>query len=461
MAGRILIVDALSTNRIMLKVKLSAAFYDVVQAGSTEEALAACAATPPDLIIADHDVRTRGGLSLCKVVKSNRRLESIPVIAMIARHEGALRQEALRDGAEEVLAKPTNEKVLLSRVRNLMRARDTEQELRLRDGTRAALGFAENQTVLERPIQVALIGPDRATSLLWRKALSEKARHVISAMTPSEALSLDANTPVPDIVVLSAEGVDNSHGLDLVSALRSADATRHSALVLVSDDSDGTIAAQAFDLGANDVMPGGFDAEELALRLQTQGRRKLQSDRLRDGVRDGLQAAVTDPLTGLYNRRYALPHLTRVCEKALARNSDFAVMVADLDHFKSINDTFGHAAGDAVLVEVARRLTSNLRAMDLVARIGGEEFLIVMPETGRTAAIAAATRLCSLIHEAPFDIGKGKGVPISLSIGVAVADIANIGEEVDIAGLLAQADNALYAAKNHGRNMAELSPHAA
>ncbi|MFU8883513.1 MAG: GGDEF domain-containing protein, partial [Rhodobacterales bacterium] len=186
----------------------------------------------------------------------------------------------------------------------------------------------------------------------------------------------------------------------------------------------------------------------------------------------GLRAAVTDPLTGLYNRRYALPHLTRMTEQASRSGRRFAVMLADLDHFKAINDRFGHAAGDAVLVEVAHRLRSNLRAVDLVARIGGEEFLIALPDTDRTEARVAARRLCRIIAQDPFILpGKGQSTSMTVSIGVTMGHSGQPPERVidpdcDIAAdpvqqLLLQADKALYGAKACGRNQVTLSKPAA
>ena len=156
---------------------------------------------------------------------------------------------------------------------------------------------------------------------------------------------------------------------------------------------DGDTAAMALDLGANDILAEGFPSGELAIQVRTQLRRKADAARLRASVRDGLKLAVTDPLTGLYNRRYAMSHLGRIAEQAARSGRSFTVMVADIDRFKAINDTWGHAAGDSVLVQVARILPDNLRAVDLVARIGGEEFLVVMPDTEEAEARLAAERL--------------------------------------------------------------------
>ncbi|WP_443069418.1 diguanylate cyclase [Sulfitobacter sp. HI0040] len=165
---------------------------------------------------------------------------------------------------------------------------------------------------------------------------------------------------------------------------------------------DPGLAAHALDLGADDVMTDGFEPAELSLRLRNLMRRKQMDEQMRATVRTGAQAAIFDPLTGLHNRRYAMPHLQRIADHARATARPFAVMLADLDHFKRVNDRHGHAAGDAVLAETATRLRSNLRAMDMVARIGGEEFMIVMPGSTLKEASAAALRLCNDISGTPF-----------------------------------------------------------
>jgi two-component system, cell cycle response regulator len=226
------------------------------------------------------------------------------------------------------------------------------------------------------------------------------------------------------------------------------------------------MAAMVLDLGANDLVTERVGADELAHRVRALLARKSQSDRLRDTVRSGLQAAVTDQLTGLYNRRYALPHLAKMAERAQAKGRDFAVMVLDIDHFKRINDQHGHAIGDRVLAEVAQRLRDNLRAVDLIARIGGEEFLVAMPDTTAAQGQVAAERLRRMIEGAPFaaQIEDGKGpcpqIKVTLSIGVAVGGPNSLGSE-DVSMLFNRADAALYSAKSAGRNMVTVSQSAA
>ncbi len=235
---------------------------------------------------------------------------------------------------------------------------------------------------------------------------------------------------------------------------------------MVQPRPDAGLGAYALDLGADDLMTDGFEKNEMALRIKALMRRKRIADQLRATVRTGLKAAVSDPLTGLHNRRYAMPHLDRVAQHSAATGRSFAVMVADLDHFKQINDVYGHASGDAVLVEAARRLRENLRGVDMLARIGGEEFLIVMPATPFSEARVAASRLCRKIGGEGFKVpGSNDAVHVTISIGVTMGGSGKSRgspSEIPTAhALLDAADKALYEAKMHGRNQVNLARPAA
>jgi len=215
----------------------------------------------------------------------------------------------------------------------------------------------------------------------------------------------------------------------------------------VVDSGDVQTAAKGLDLGASDYIEAPFDMNELIVRVRSQLRRKRYSDRLRTNVRNGLKLAVIDPLTGIYNRRYAAQHLLRVMERACETDGVFAVMMMDLDKFKSINDRFGHDAGDAVLKEFSRRLQENIRGVDLVARFGGEEFFVAMPDIDRPAAAAAAERIRRAVEGAPFAV-PGATIDVTVSIGVAIAGAGDGNAEA----IIKRADSALYEAKDTGRN---------
>jgi two-component system, cell cycle response regulator len=460
--GSILIVDAIATNRIVLKVKLASAYYAVTQAGSLAEATRAACAVPPDLVITALDLEDGSAADLCARMASHPATDGVPVLAIGNRDQQERRMATLAAGAEDVMLRPLDETLLLGRVRSLIRARLTAQEWHMRDDTSRALGLAEPTSDFGPQGHCVLLGPDKAQLQGWARALRPLLRSRLSLAHPGDSIKeAAAGGAAPDVFVLAlpTNPVSGAAALRPISTLRTSAATRHAGILVLQTAPDPTLAAQALDLGADDLMTEGFDPGELALRLKALLRRKRMGEQLRATVRTGLRAAICDPLTGLHNRRYAMPHLARMADHAVASGRPCAVMLADLDHFKQINDHYGHASGDAVLVEVARRLRGALRAVDMVARMGGEEFLVVMPGTSLPEAEAVATRLCEGIGGRPFEVpGSAVPIPVTVSIGMALGGILPPdGVERSGEWLLEQADRALYAAKLRGRNQVKLS----
>ncbi|KAB2884056.1 MAG: diguanylate cyclase [Albidovulum sp.] len=457
MAGKILIVDDVATNRIVLKVKLAAAYYETVQAASGAEALGLARSLRPDLVLLDVELPDMDGITVCEALKADPATRDIPVVMITAFRDSARKMDALKAGAEEVFWKPIDELVLLARLRSLLRARETAEQLGLRDSTYRELGFAEAAQEFAGQALVGLVAGRAETALAWKRELQGHLGDRILVLDRETALGTFAGGKVPDVFVVAADLGRAGEGLRLMSELRSRAATRYSSVCVMLPAQGREVAAVALDLGAADLIEENADPAEMALRITTQIARKRQSDRLRASVADGLRLAMMDPLTGLHNRRYALPHLARIAERAEATGRQFAVMVLDLDRFKAINDTLGHAAGDAVLVEVADRLRSNLRAVDLIARIGGEEFLVALPDTTLDAARATAERLRRVVGERPVRLKDGSGVAVTTSIGLALGGRGARGLE-DLIGL---ADTALLDAKAEGRNQVTIGRSAA
>jgi len=465
--GKILIIDAIATNRIVLKVKLASAFYQVIQASTIEEATAIARKQRPDLIISSLSMPDGTAIDLCDRLKRVALTRNIPILVIGSRACADTRIATLEAGVHDVLLKPIDDTLLLSRVRSLIRAHNASAEWQMRDDTSRALGLAEPAAEFVAKGRCVLVSNDTPTAQGWAMRLRPILRCTLTLAKPENAIRDLQPNAVPDVFVLVVpeDPTAAAASLRMISTLRSNASTRHAGVLILQTTPDSGQASTALDLGADDLMADGFDPAEIVLRLEALLRRKRVAEQLRATVRTGLKAAVFDPLTGLHNRRYAKPHLTRIAEHAHATGRTFAVMIADLDHFKRINDHYGHAAGDAVLVETARRLRGNLRAMDLVARIGGEEFLIVMPGTCRTQARAAAKRLCQDISATPFAIPRGDpAIAVTISIGMAIGGGADQGGFPNLATadmLLDEADKALYAAKLSGRNQVTLSRPAA
>ena len=267
---------------------------------------------------------------------------------------------------------------------------------------------------------------------------------------------------VPDIYVLQIDPEASDESLRLMAELRSAPSTRNCPIIAVLPEQLKRLAATVLDLGASDVTCGTVNPRELALRIAAQLDHKQNADQMRAQLHVGLQAAVIDPLTGLYNRRYALPFVENLIRKQRTHDHSFAVMVADLDHFKQVNDKYGHAAGDAVLTRIADILRNNARDEDLIARLGGEEFLIVTPETSSIQAKHAASRLCQIIQRTPIEVpGQSAPIHVTISIGVAMCQKSQSDARLSVDALLDHADRALYGSKADGRNTVTLAARSA
>ncbi len=238
-------------------------------------------------------------------------------------------------------------------------------------------------------------------------------------------------------------------GLRLCSQIRSLERTRNVPILAVAEPDNNAKLVRGLEIGVNDYLIRPIDKNEMLARVRTQIKKKRYTERLRDNVQLSIEMAITDGLTGLFNRRYMETHLSTLVEQAASRGKPIAVMVLDIDYFKSVNDTHGHDAGDDVLREFSLRIRKSIRNIDLACRYGGEEFVLVMPETDMAVATMVAERLRRRIAGEPFSIQQGTGsLPVTISIGIAA-----IAAPTDTAAaIFKRADEALYRAKRDGRN---------
>ncbi len=453
MPGRILVVDDVATNRLILKAKLAAAYYDVLEADCGQAAFDVAKAEQPDVILLDIMMPDMDGYQVCEMLKACSETSHIPVVMVTASSAPKERIRGLAVGADDFLVKPINDMALFARVRNLLRVKMMFDELKLRDSTSRELGLSDFLEVSEEEMQsshtVMLAPAAMAQGAAWTSEISKMPNvEVIGTCSEREALNM-ARFEQPDAIIVHQRLMEEGDSLRLISALRARPETRQAVMIYVVSDGAIETAAKALDLGTSDYILEPFEPEELTLRLRTQLRRKRYSDQLRSNVRDGLKMAVIDPLTGLYNRRYATQHMQKIVDRARESGNSFAVMMMDLDKFKLINDSEGHDAGDMVLKEFSHRIQENVRGVDLVARMGGEEFLVVMPDASDMVAKHVSERLRRAVESKPFVTAAGVELKITVSIGVAIGQPSD--DDSDL--LIKQADTALYAAKSNGRNL--------
>lgn len=460
MQGTILLLDEISTNRIMLKVLLSSAFYHVVQADCVKDLQSLIQRTQPDLVVTAMNVSDGSVQDVLRVVRSGPLTCYTPVVAITSENDQQARLAALNAGANDVLTHPISDILLQARIRSLLRDRNDHNALHPVPQATGQCGLAEADATFLQPAHVALVTQTPARALHWRMRLSNHLAHRITTCQFKNISNV--MTTKPDAVVVEMK---DEAGPRLAAELCARGRSRDTVVLGVATGQDPYLVADAFDRGAHDVMQDGFDAEELAVRLRFQLRKKESTEKLRATVKKDLRAAHTDPLTGLYNRRFAIPHVANIAREAEDERSGYALMLADLDHFKKINDAHGHVAGDAILAEAARRMKDVLDEEDMMARIGGEEFLIAIPKIAAPLALSIADDLRNRVNGKGFHVvGHRKPIKMTVSIGLLCGPVSKIKNRDDaeiFRDLLDRADHALYAAKHRGRNRVSLVRNAA
>jgi two-component system, cell cycle response regulator len=446
-SARILVVDDIEANVRLLEAKLSAEYYQVLTATDGISGLAVAASELPDIILLDVMMPGMDGFQVCRRLKEDPLTRHIPVVLVTALDGRSDRIQGLEAGADEFLTKPIDDVILFARVRSLTRLKLVLDELRQREDSGRRLGVIAGAAARLAGAggRVLVVDDNERQAQRLAAELAVEHRPVIEA-DPVKA-HLTARGPV-DLVIVNgtAKGFD---GLRFAAQLRSNEATRHLPILALIDPDDRPRAIKALEIGVNDLLSKPIDPEELAARVRTQIKRKRYTDLLRNNLDQSLEAAVTDQLTGLHNRRYMTGQLSALVARANQGGEPVAALLVDLDHFKKINDSFGHDVGDEVLREFAVRLATNVRVADLPVRYGGEEFVVVMPGASLEAAERTAERIRLHVSGAPIRVSGGKDVlSVTISIGVA----ATYGDADTPEALLKRADEALYEAKASGRN---------
>ena len=450
MSARVLVVDDVPANVKLLEARLSAEYFDVTSASNGTEALAIAERGECDIVLLDVMMPDMDGFEVCRRLKSNPSTHHVPVVMVTALDQPSDRVRGLEAGADDFLTKPVSEVALIARVRSLARLKLVTDELRMRAVTSKEIGIRspENDAVAESGRGGSVLVVDDRKSSYERVVTMLSAEHRVEVESnPNEALFRAAEGSY-DLIIVSL-GLENFDGLRLCSQIRSLERTRNVPILAIAEADNHARLMRGLEIGINDYLVRPIDKNEMLARARTQVKKKRYSEQLRDNVQKSVEMAITDGLTGLFNRRYMENHLTTLVDQAAARGKPIAVMVLDIDYFKSINDNHGHDAGDDVLREFSLRIRKCIRNIDLACRYGGEEFVLVMPETDKAVATMIAERLRRRIAVEPFSITNGtKSLEVTISIGIAAAAGANDSA----AAILKRADQALYRAKRDGRN---------
>jgi len=450
MSARILVVDDIKANVKLLEAKLKAEYYDVLTAADGEEALAMIQEASPDIVLLDVMMPGMDGFEVCRRIRGDKKTAHIPVVMVTALDQTEDRVTGLEAGADDFLTKPVNDTALYARVKSLVRLKMMTDELMMRQSTGEKMGLVQDEN-MGLPQDVTgriLVIEDRqvAAQQIAQTVIEGSVIEVES--NPDEAL-IRVRSEDFDLIIASLD-LQGADGLRLCSQLRAIDATRQTPILAISDDNEMKRLVRALELGVNDYVSRPVDQHELNARVLTLLKRKKYQDKLKENIQLSFEMAITDQLTGLYNRRYMQTHLDGLFNRAQRESKSLSLLMMDMDHFKQVNDTHGHAVGDEVLMEFARRLQRNVRGLDLACRFGGEEFVVVMPETDPDFARIVAERLREDVAGQPFDTEAG---PLDITISIGIASSNEETKNGD--DLLKKADEALYRAKDEGRNRVE------
>jgi two-component system cell cycle response regulator len=448
MTARILVVDDIEANVRLLEAKLTLEYYEVLSCQDGATALNLAETEQPDIILLDVMMPGMDGFETCRRLKSESATRHIPVVLVTALDGRQDRIKGLEAGADDFVTKPLDDAVLFARVKSLVRLKLVMDELREREEAGRRMGVSgqleASARVRESGGRVLVVDDNTRQSANIAEQLSQE--HRVTVETDPEAAKRAASGPLDLMIINTA--AETFDGLRLIAQIRSTETTRGVPMLAVVDPVERPRLLKALELGVNDILPRPVDAEELAARARTQVRRKRYADFLRQKLDYSLEMAVTDALTGLHNRRYMVGQLTDFVRGANRGAGPVSLLMIDIDHFKAVNDGFGHDAGDEVLTEFAVRLATNVRAVDLPCRMGGEEFVVVMPDTRIEDAHRIADRIRRDVAAAPFRILGGEHLNITVSIGVSSTE----GRTDTPEALMKRADEGVYEAKSAGRN---------
>jgi two-component system cell cycle response regulator len=450
MTARVLVVDDVDANVKLLEVRLTAEYFEVRTARSGAEALQICACERADVVLLDVMMPGMDGFEVCRRLKANPRTQRNPVIMITALDQPSDRVKGLEAGADDFLTKPVDDIALITRVKNLARLKTLTDEMLMRASTEEQMGLTATIGIkldqLGRGGRVLLVDDRERSAERIVTALRDE-HHVERESDPARALLRlpDGNF---DLLIASLS-LEHADGLRLCSQVRSLDRTRHLPILIIIEPGDDARLLRGLDMGINDYIVRPVDANELLARVRTQLKRKRFTDYLRLRLEETVEMAILDPLTALHNRRYMTSHLKTLFEESSRCGKPLSVLLLDIDYFKAVNDSRGHDAGDSVLREFAARVRRNIRGIDLACRLGGEEFVVVMPDTDLAKAYLVGERLRQCIAAAPFYAGERIGtLEVTASVGVASLEFAEDTPEL----ILKRADQALYCAKRDGRN---------
>jgi two-component system cell cycle response regulator len=445
MTANILIIDDITANVKLLEAKLFNEYYNIFTSNSGSDALVKLSQYKIDVILLDVMMPNMDGFELCNIIKKNIKTINIPVIMVTSLSDIEDRIKGLEAGADEFITKPIDDIALFTRIKSVLRIKTIIDELILRNRTNVELGMLEIE--LENNFtnnKLLLINENEIEAQHIATMINTLFRQV---MIISDVTKIELNESfVPDVIIISCQMM-NIDPLRIVAKLKAVENLRRTIFMMSATEENIAIVIKGMNIGINDYFCYPIDKSELIARMKTQLRKKQYQDKLRADFDETIHLSIKDGLTNLFNRHYFDIHIKQLILSDIEHQKTLWLMMIDIDHFKQVNDKYGHQAGDELLFLLANILKNNVRITDIVARYGGEEFAILAKNLSREDIDELAERIRSVIEKQNFVIENAASLKITISTGISKFRTGD-----SVATFIKRADNALYQAKKNGRN---------
>ena len=446
MTAVILVVDDIPSNTKILEIKLTNKYYQVITACCGKEAIKIAKEKQPDIILMDVMMPEMDGFEASRILKKEYSTMHIPVIIVTALTDTENKIEGLESGADEFLIKPVKDFLLFARVKSLLRFKSVVDELRLRLSTQAKITHVKETEIMQcvediKSAKIAIMDDEFEQFLQLKDCLSNVFDHVFRVD------DIEKEYEQIDAVIINIS--ISKELLRFCSVFKSKVKHRLTPVIaIIEDEEDKNFISEIMDIGVNDYIALPINENELMARVKTQVKKKNYQNAIEKHVDASLKMSITDPLTLLYNRYYFEQYMNELLiTTSKSQSKTLSVVMLDVDNFKLINDTHGHLSGDLILRQIASILKEILRLNDLIARIGGEEIVIVLVDINLEEAKVIAERIRSSIAGYEFMVIEDKTINVTVSMG-----IAEFKKDLNLDLLLKDADQKLYMAKSNGRN---------
>lgn len=452
MAAKVLVVDDIHFNIKLLQTKLEQEYYEVITASGGLEAIEKTKNEKPDIILMDAMMPDMSGIEAIEQIKKDPEIAHIPIIVVTALNSQEDKVKSLQAGADDFLTKPINDKALSLRIKSLIRIKQMTDEWRLRS---ASMQEFDSDDSKSQEVQfnsdvsgakILMIDDDIVQMRQIKQMLEDHQIEMKLAENTSDGMKLIENEDF-DLIVVSTVLTDED-GLRFCSQFRTHEKFQSIPILILVDEADSVTLDKSLEIGLTDYVVTPIEFEEFFARSGSQIRRKRFQDSVKESISESVSASFVDPLTQLYNRRYFDIHSEKMAKRSEEEGISLALIMIDLDHFKNVNDTYGHPSGDAVLQDLSKRIKNAVRPYDLAARFGGEEFVIIFNDANLENAKIIAERIRIAVESEQFKILEDPGaIKCTCSIGLSMK-----GKDDSIKILLDRADKCLYKAKEGGRN---------